>query len=122
MRLSAVMLTAGFLSSSGAFAQSIQVDEYNFLFPTNQLNEEANALAVRALGFATNNFSATVANETATAFGSADVFGEWIATTPFANGQVQVFNFNICFLLEGFLMISPSKMYSSNERNPYLQE
>ena len=52
-------------------------------------------MAVRALGFATNNFSATVANETATAFGSADVFGEWIATTPFANGQVQVFNFNI---------------------------
>jgi hypothetical protein len=95
-RLSVVVLGASLLASISTFGQTIQVDEAGFLIPINQvIYEEQNNMAANVTGFATNNFSVSTSLETATGFGTTTVFGEWLAATPFANGQVQAFNFNI---------------------------
>jgi len=100
---SALLLTAIFSVSLaaplGTFAApvGILVDEGGFINTNQVLYEDANNIAVQTFGFDAPDTTVFIANETTATngFGIADVHTDWFATTPYASGAAQTFNFNI---------------------------
>jgi len=97
--ISIFMVSASLLAPLGSFAQpvTVQVDEGNFANTNSILYEEANVLAGRVLGSDPADLTINTFNETATTngLGMVDIHLEWSATSPFASGTAQTFNFNI---------------------------
>ena len=94
-----LIVSAGLLAPFGSFAQpvTVQVDEGNFVNTISILYEESNILAGRVFGSDPADLTFFILNETAATngFGIVDIHLEWSATSPFAPGVAQTFNFNI---------------------------
>jgi|GEM_PF-6755292 len=94
--LPVAILGACVMIPCGAFAATIQIDEGNFLTPTNQvLQDEANNIGINAFGVDPATLNIHTTNESSTGFMIGDIHAEWIAANPFGNGVAQIFNFNI---------------------------
>ncbi len=104
MKTQSALLLAAIFSASlaaplGTFAAplGVLVDEGGFVNTNQVLYEEANNIAVQTFGFDTVDTTIFIVNETTATngFGIADVHSDWFATTPYASGAAQTFNFNI---------------------------
>ena len=104
MKTKSTLLLAAIISASlasplgaGAAPVGILIDEGGFVNTNQVLYEEANNIAAQTFGFDAPDTTIYTVNETAATngFGIVDIHSDWTATTPYAPGAVQTFNFNI---------------------------